>query len=318
MKKRSLLALTIMAFALTFTACSQKEAPAADNTTVQNDNATNTESNNEESNNEENSTANTEASSGDIHVISREDGSGTRGAFVEITEILSKNENREKVDNTTIDAIIQNCTDAVMTTVAGDKDAIGYISLGSLNDTVKAVNVNDVEPTVDNVKSGKYPLQRPFLIAYKSLNPTTEDFIKYIMSSDAKEIIEQNGYVSSAGEEKYTVQNLSGSIVISGSTSVTPLMEKLIEAYNVFNPDVDIELQSTGSSAGIADVTNDAADLAMSSRNLKDEEKLESQTMAIDGIAVIVHKDNALSNISMEQLKQIYIGELTDWSGLEK
>lgn len=257
-------------------------------------------------------------SSGQIHLVSREDGSGTREAFSEITKVLEKNGD-QKNDRTSKDAIIQNSTETVMSTVSSDKDALGYISLGSLNDTVKALNINGIKASEENVKNGQYKLSRPFLLAYKGkLSDKNQDFVDFILSDEGQDIVIKNGYVSKSSKGKFRSKNPKGDLLISGSTSVTPLMEKLVEAYEVKNPNLNINIQSNGSSAGLTDVKNGAADLAMSSRNLKDSEKLETQEMAIDGIAVVVNKENKLENITVENLAQVYMGNVKEWTKLEK
>ena len=257
-------------------------------------------------------------SSGGIHLVSREDGSGTREAFSEITKVLEKNGD-EKNDRTSKDAIIQNSTETVMSTVSTDKDAIGYISLGSLNDSVKALNINGAKADEENVKNGQYKLTRPFLLAYKDkLKDKSQDFMDFVLSNEGQEIVKNNGYVSVDAKAKFTSKKPKGDLLISGSTSITPLMEKLVEAYETKNPDLNINIQSNGSSAGITDAKNGAADIAMSSRNLKDSEKLESQAIAIDGIAVIVNKENKLENITMENLAELYMGNINDWTKLEE
>lgn len=254
--------------------------------------------------------------SDEIHVVSREDGSGTREAFSEITKLISKDASKKK-DNTVKDAIVQNSTEAVMSTVARDKDAIGYISLGSLNNKVKDLEINGVKANAQNIKSGKYTLARPFILVYKDkLNKLSKDFLNYIESVQGQEIVSKNGYIAFEGKENYKASKMKGHIAIAGSTSITPLMEKIIEAYEKINPQVTIDIQSNGSSAGINDTLNSGADIGMSSRNLKNDEKskLKEVKIAIDGIAVIVNKDNKLNNISLEELNNIYSGKLTKWS----
>lgn len=258
---------------------------------------------------------------GAIAVVSREDGSGTRGAFVEIVGILEEDENGEEIDMTTQEADIQNSTNGVMTTVAGNPSAIGYISLGSLNDTVKALSIDGVEPTAETIIAGDYAIARPFLLVTKGApaeGSIEEDFLKFAHSKEGQDLAEQEGYVRVAGEEEYEAAGLSGSITVAGSTSVTPLVEVLVEAYTAHNPDVTIEIQSTGSSAGIQAATEGTAQIGMSSRNLKDEEKgeLEELVLAQDGIAVIVNTENPLADMSLENVKNIFLGEMADWSEL--
>lgn len=258
---------------------------------------------------------------GTINVVSREDGSGTRGAFIEIVGVLEKDSSGNEMDLTYEEAIIQNSTDGVMTTVAGDKYSVGYISLGSLNDTVKALKVDGVEATAENVQEGSYKIARPFNIAYKEgLNSLGTDFISFILSSQGQDIVVGEGYVQVSNDlPEYTPSNEEGSLVIAGSTSVTPVMEKLAEAYEELNPDVTIEIQATGSSAGMQSAIEGSADIGMASRELKDSEKesLAYEAMAIDGIAVIVNNENIIDDVSIDDIKSIYIGETTDWEDLQ-
>lgn len=255
-----------------------------------------------------------------INVVSREEGSGTRGAFVEITGVLGKDASGNEVDNTTIEAVIQNGTNGVMTTVAGDEYGIGYISLGSLNDTVKAVKVEGAVANAEDVKAGTYKVARPFNVAWKEdvIGEIGTDIMTFIMSEEGQAIVEENKYVSAGNDGAYTPANLTGQITIAGSTSVTPLMEKLTEAYKAHNPNVTIDIQSTGSSAGMTSAIEGAAQLGMASRDLKDSEtaELTHKAIAIDGIAVIVNNANPLEELSMEQIKSIFNGETTEWSGV--
>ena len=252
-----------------------------------------------------------------INVVSREDGSGTRGAFIEIVGILEKDSEGNESDNTYEEAIIQNGTDAVMTTVAGDKDSIGYISLGSLNDTVKALKVEGVEATSENVQNQSYKISRPFNIAYKGdLSPLAEDFLNFIISSQGQDIVVKEGYVEAVNDSnEYSGQGQSGKLTIAGSTSVSPVMEKLAERYEELNSEVSIEIQSTGSSAGMQSAIEGGADIGMASRELKDSEKevLTHKAIAIDGIAVIVNKDSIIESLSLDGVKRIYKGEVTNW-----
>lgn len=255
---------------------------------------------------------------GQIVVVSREDGSGTRGSFTEITGILSKDENGEEVDNTTVDALVQNSTEAVITTVAGNPDAIGYISLGSLNDTVKALKVEGGDPTPEAIVDGSYPLSRPFLLLTKEENPLVEDFLKFADSDEGQSIIEEAGYVKVGKGGTYEASGQSGKFTVAGSTSVTPLMEKFVEAYTEKNPDVTIDIQSTGSSAGIQATMEGTADLGMSSRELKDDETgLNKTVIAQDGIAVIVNNDNPVEEISLDSIKSVFTGEMTAWKDVK-
>lgn len=257
-----------------------------------------------------------------INVVSREEGSGTRRAFVEITGILGKDAAGNEVDNTSIEAVIQNGTNGVMTTVAGDEYGIGYISLGSLNDTVKAVKVEGAVANAEDVKDGSYKVARPFNVAWKedTIGEIGTDVMKFIMSEEGQKIVEDNKFVSAGNDGAYTAANLSGQITIAGSTSVTPLMEKLTEAYRALNPNVIIDIQSTGSSAGMTSAMEGAANIGMASRELKDSETavLTHKSIAIDGIAVIVNNANPLEDITMDEIKSIFTGETTEWSGVIK
>ena len=254
---------------------------------------------------------------GPITVISREDGSGTRGAFIELFGIEVKNDAGEKVDMTTDDADITNSTSVMMTSVAGNTEAIGYISLGSLNDTVKAVKIDGAEATVDNIKSGTYKIARPFNIATKGeVSDVAQDFIKYIMSEDGQKVVEDNGYISQGNDGAYESAGLSGKVVVGGSSSVTPVMEKLKEAYVALNPDVTIEVQQSDSTTGMTSAIEGVCDIGMASRDLKDseiEKGLTGTTIAMDGIAVIVNNDSPVEELSSDSVKGIYTGEITDW-----
>mgnify|MGYP000000508362 FL=1 len=259
----------------------------------------------------------------DIIVVSREDGSGTRGAFVELMGIEQKNEAGEKEDMTRGDAEISNSTNGVMMSVAGNVDAIGYISLGSLNDTVKALDVNGVECSVADIKSGDYVVARPFNICYQQAkldeNAAAQDFIKFIESNDGQKIIADNGYIAIDASGDYAASGATGGISLNGSTSVGPVMEKLAEAYKALNPDVSIDIQQTGSGAGITSATEGTCDIGMSSRELKQEELdagLTEMKIADDGIAVIVNLENPITNITSDEIMKIYTGEINNWSEL--
>ncbi len=262
-----------------------------------------------------------DGASGTINVISREDGSGTRGAFTEITGILEKDGDNE-TDTTSPDAVIQNSTEGVLSSVAGDVNSIGYISLGSLNDTVKAVKIDGVEPTSETVLSGDYKISRPFNIAWKGdLAALPADFVQFIHSKQGQEIAVDNGYVEAKLDgADYSASNQSGSISVVGSTSISPLMEKLAEAYKELNPDVQIDITANGSSAGMTAAIEGTADIGMASRELKDEEKAElnSDAIALDGIAVVVNKDNSVEDLTLDQVKEVFQGKTTDWEDLAK
>lgn len=255
--------------------------------------------------------------SGAITVVSREDGSGTRSAFVELLGIVDEEEN----DITTQTAEITNSTSVMLKTVAQDENAIGYVSLGSLSEDVKAVQVDGADATAENVKSGDYKVSRPFNIAYQEqkLTDLDKDFISYIMSEAGQSIVGEEGYISLEAEGTYEGSGKKGKITLAGSTSVAPLMNKLADAYKEINPDVTIEIQESGSSAGIQSAIEGAVEIGMSSRDLKDEEKekLVSKQIALDGIAVIVNKENSLSALTGEQIKKIYTGEVADWADVQ-
>lgn len=253
-----------------------------------------------------------------ITVMSREDGSGTRGAFVELFGVEQKDENGEKVDHTSDEAIITNSTSVMMTSVAGDTYGIGYISLGSLNDTVKALKIDGAEATVENIKSGSYKISRPFNIATKDkVSEVTQDFIDYIMSADGQAVIEENGYISASDAAAYSGSKPSGKIKIAGSSSVTPVMEKLKEAYLKVNTNAEIEIQQNDSTTGMTSAIEGICDIGMASRELKDTETakgIKGTTIALDGIAVIVNKDNKAEDLTSEKVMKIYTGEITKWS----
>lgn len=252
-----------------------------------------------------------------INVISREDGSGTRGAFVELTGVQEKKDDGTKVDNTTKEAIIANKTDVVLTNVAGDDYAIGYISLGSLNDTVNAVSVDGVEASAENIKDESYKIARPFNIATKE-EPTglTADFIDFIMSEEGQDIVEETGYIKiDDSAEPYAGTKPEGKIVIAGSSSVTPVMEKLMEGYTELNPSATIEVQQSDSTAGMTAVIDGTCDIGMASRGLKESEAEQLTAMAIanDGIAVITSINNPMNDLSMDTIKDIFTGDVEVW-----
>ena len=253
-----------------------------------------------------------------ITVVSREYGSGTRGAFIELFGIEEKDASRKKIDNTTEDANITNSTEVMMQTVAGNPAAIGYTSLGALNSSVKALKVDGAEATVANVKSGSYKVTRPFNIATKeSVSEAATDFINFILSAEGQKVVEDKGYISEGNKGAFKSSGASGKVVVGGSSSVTPVMEKLIEAYKKVNANVTIELQQSDSTTGMTQAGDGTVDIGMASRELKDSEKskgLKGTKIAIDGIAVIVNKDNSLDSITSEQVKSIFTGKVTDWS----
>ncbi len=256
-------------------------------------------------------------SSNDITIVSREDGSGTRGAFIELFGIEEKNGD-EKIDMTTEEAQITNSTSVMLTTVADNEYAIGYVSLGSLDDSVKAVKIDGAEATAENVKSGTYKVSRPFNIAVKEGldNEVAKDFINFIMSEEGQSVVEENHYIAIDDVKPFEGTSPSGKAVIGGSSSVSPVMEKLIEAYNKLNPGAELELQTTDSTTGMTSAVDGSYDIGMASRELKDtelSEGLQATVIATDGIAVIMNKNSSVDNLSSEQVKSIYTGEALTW-----
>ena len=256
------------------------------------------------------------AAEGPITVISREDGSGTRSAFIELTGV-----EQDDVDMTTVDAVITNSTAVMLTSVAGDPAAIGYVSMGSLNETVKAVSVDGNAATVEGIKDGSYTLSRPFVVTtFGEVGEIAQDFLNYIMSAEGQAVISENGYIAvDDAAESYTASGLSGEITVGGSSSVTPVMEKLAEAYMALNPDVTIIVQQSDSTTGVTGTIEGTVDMGMASRAIKDEEVeqgVNGTTIAMDGIAVIVNLENDTENLTTEQIMNIYTGAVTDWSEL--
>lgn len=252
-----------------------------------------------------------------IAVISREEGSGTRGAFIELIGIEQKNAEGKKIDNTTEEASITNSTSVMMTSVAGNPYAIGYISLGSLNNTVKALKIDGAQATADNIKSGVYKVARPFNIVTKgTVSEVAQDFIGFILSVDGQAVVEKNGYINVEVTDDYTSKKPSGKIVVAGSSSVTPVMEKLKEAYAAVNPNATIEVQQSDSTTGVNSAIDGICDIGMASREIKDSELEKGITptvIAIDGIAVIVNNENTIDGLSADQVLAIYTGEATQW-----
>ena len=256
----------------------------------------------------------------EISVNSREDGSGTRGAFIELFGVEDKAADGTKVDNTTVEANITNSTAVMMTSVAGDPYAIGYISLGSLNDTVKAAKIDGAEATTDNVANGTYKVARPFNIVTKDgLSDVAKDFVDYIMSAEGQDIIEQNGYIKiDQNAAAYAGSKPEGKIVVAGSSSVSPVMEKLKEAYLAVNTNADIEIQTSDSTTGVTSTQEGICDIGMASRDLKDTETgVTATTIAQDGIAVIVNNENPVENLTSDQVKSIFTGETTVWADVQ-
>ena len=271
--------------------------------------------------NNDTGTTETTTAGNPITVISREEGSGTRGAFIELFGIEQENEAGENVDYTIATADQTNSTGVMLTSVAQNPDAIGYVSMGVLDDSVKALDIDGVEATVENVKNGTYSVARPFNIATTAeVSDVAADFISYILSADGQAIIEEAGYIAVSDAEAYAGEQVTGKIVIAGSSSVSPVMEKLIEAYNVVNPNADIELQQSDSTTGMNSTIEGICDIGMASRDLKDSE-LESgltpTVIAIDGIAVIVNNENSVEGLTSEQVKAIYTGEITNWAEVQ-
>ena len=256
----------------------------------------------------------------DITVVSREDGSGTRGAFVELMGVEVKGEDGSKKDMTTEEAVIANSTDVVMQNVASDKNAIGYISLGSLNDTVKAVTIDGAAPSVETIKDGSYKVSRPFYIATKGeVSEITQDFISFILSAEGQEVVGSSYIKVDDAAPAYAGTKPEGKIVVAGSSSVTPVMEKLAEAYKAVNDKATIEIQMSDSTAGMTGAMDGTCDIGMASRELKDSEAeaLTGTVIAMDGIAIIVNNENAVDGLTVEQVKGIYTGEITSWADVK-
>lgn len=321
----TLLALTLCASMLA--GCggnSNSSSSAADSSASESSSSTSSassESSASESESSSEASAEGTSASGPITVVSREDGSGTRGAFIELTGVEAKNDAGEKVDNTTEAAAIQSSTNGVLTAVSNDETAIGYISLGSLNNDVKAVTVEGVAPSADTVKDGTYTLARPFNIVTngEAADPVAVDFIAYCMSTDGQALATEEGYIGDVGAD-YTSTQPAGKIVVGGSSSVSPLMEKLIEAYKTVNPNATLELQTTDSTTGVSGALDGTYTIGMASRELKDSEVeggAKATVLAKDGIAVIVSNDNPTDNLTVDQIKGIYTGELTTWADVQ-
>lgn len=317
MKKRTISVAVAAVMALSLAACGSGSSTAAssESTAASSEAASSTAASSEAAGSDFDATQK-------ITVVSREDGSGTRGAFVELTGVEEKNDAGEKVDNTTVDATVANSTNNVMQTVQADETAIGYISMGSLNDTVKAVQVDGVDPTADNVKNGSYTLARPFNIVTKgeTTNEVAADFISYIMGADGQAVISEHGYIGDDAAAAFTSAQPSGKVVVAGSSSVSPVMEKLIEAYKTVNPNAEIELQTSDSTTGVNSAIDGTCDIGMASRDLKDSETSAgavSTAICMDGIAVVVNNANPLTGLTKDQIKSIYVGETTVWSDVQ-
>lgn len=253
-----------------------------------------------------------------IDVISREDGSGTRGAFIEIFGIEKKNAEGKKIDYTTEEAAITNSTAVMLSSVAGDKYAIGYVSLGSLNNSVKALQIDGAEASVENINNGSYKISRPFNIAVKdNLSEVATDFVNYILSDEGQNVIAANKYIKVKTSGSFQTKAPKGKVVVAGSSSVSPVMEKLIEAYKKINPNATLELQTSDSTTGVTNAINGTCDIGMASRSLKSSEKekgVNEITIAIDGIAVIVNKENPTVGLSKAQVESIFTGKVEKWN----
>ena len=261
------------------------------------------------------------AAEGDITICSREEGSGTRGAFIELFGVEEKDADGNKIDNTTEAAKITNSTSVMLSTVEGDVNAIGYISLGSLNDTVTAVKIDGAEATAENIVAGEYKVVRPFNIATTAeVNDAAADFIAYIMSEEGQAVIEEEGYISVGEPAPFEGGEVEGKVVVAGSSSVTPVMEKLAEAYGAVNDKVEIEVQQSDSTTGMTSAIDGLCDIGMASRELKDSELeagLTPTVIAQDGIAVIVNNESGITELTSEQVKDIYVGNITTWEELQ-
>ncbi|HCJ75345.1 MAG TPA: phosphate ABC transporter substrate-binding protein [Roseburia sp.] len=316
MKKKLLSAMLVGALAISaLTGCGSKDTTSNDSqkadTTTEADSSSDAAADTSDFDNSET-----------INVQSREDGSGTRGAFIELFGIEEKDADGNKIDNTTEEANITNSTEVMLTSVAGDEYAIGYVSLGSLNDTVKALKIDGAEATADNIKAGTYKIARPFNIATKGdATGLAADFINYIMSDEGQKVIEDNGYISQGSNGAFTSDGSTGKIVVAGSSSVTPVMEKLIEAYKAINKDAEIELQESDSTTGMTAAMEGTCDIGMASRELKESETeggLTAQVIAMDGIAVVVNNSNPMDEMSSDNVKDIFIGAVTTWDEVAK
>ncbi|HJD30026.1 MAG TPA: substrate-binding domain-containing protein [Candidatus Blautia avicola] len=309
MKKKVLAAVLMGAMVFSMAACGSNDSGSSSDSTTTEDSASS------------DSGSDASAPSGTISVLSREEGSGTRGAFVELFGVEEENADGEKVDNTTADAQVTNSTAVMMTGVAQDPQAIGYISLGSLDDSVKALKVDGAEASAENVKNGTYKVSRPFnIVTGDSLSDVAQDFVDYILSSDGQAIVGEDYIPVDDAAEAYAGTSPEGSVVVAGSSSVSPVMEKLKEGYEAVNPNASIEIQTSDSTTGVESTISGICDIGMASRELKDTETSEGVTgtqIAIDGIAIIVNNENSMTDITSDQVKQIYTGEVTNWEDLQ-
>ena len=314
MKKKVLAAVLMGAMVFGMAACGSNDSGSSSDSTATEDSASSDSSS-------DSSSSDASAPSGTISVLSREEGSGTRRAFVELFGVEEENADGEKVDNTTVDAQVTNSTAVMMTGVAQDPQAIGYISLGSLDDSVKALKVDGAEASAENVKNGTYKVSRPFnIVTGDSLSDVAQDFVDYILSSDGQAIVGEDYIPVDDAAEAYAGTSPEGSVVVAGSSSVSPVMEKLKEGYEAVNPNASIEIQTSDSTTGVESTISGICDIGMASRELKDTETSEGVTgtqIAIDGIAIIVNNENSMTDITSDQVKQIYTGEVTNWEDLQ-
>ena len=310
MKKKVLAAVLMGAMVFSMAACGSSDSGSSSSDSTTTEDSASSDSGSDAS-----------APSGTISVLSREEGSGTRGAFVELFGVEEENADGEKVDNTTVDAQVTNSTAVMMTGVAQDPQAIGYISLGSLDDSVKALKVDGAEASAENVKNGTYKVSRPFnIVTGDSLSDVAQDFVDYILSSDGQAIVGEDYIPVDDAAEAYAGTSPEGNVVVAGSSSVSPVMEKLKEGYEAVNPNASIEIQTSDSTTGVESTISGICDIGMASRELKDTETSEGVTgtqIAIDGIAIIVNNENSMTDITSDQVKQIYTGEVTNWEDLQ-
>ena len=310
MKKKVLAAVLMGAMVFSMAACGSNDSGSSSDSTATEDSASSDSSS-------DSSSSDASAPSGTISVLSREEGSGTRGAFVELFGVEEENADGEKVDNTTVDAQVTNSTAVMMTGVAQDPQAIGYISLGSLDDSVKALKVDGAEASAENVKNGTYKVSRPFnIVTGDSLSDVAQDFVDYILSSDGQAIVGEDYIPVDDAAEAYAGTSPEGSVVVAGSSSVSPVMEKLKEGYEAVNPNASIEIQTSDSTTGVESTISGICDIGMASRELKDTETSEGVTgtqIAIDGIAIIVNNENTVSDLTSDQVQSIFTGETTNW-----
>lgn len=253
-----------------------------------------------------------------IVVISRESGSGTRGAFVELFGVEKKDAQGRKVDMTTLDADITNSTQVCLSSVAGNVSAIGYVSLGALNASVKALKIDGAVASAANVKNGSYKISRPFNVVTKEgASDAAREFLRFVMSDAGQAVVEKNGYISVGAQGAYEKRVTKGKVSVAGSSSVFPVMEKLQEAFASVNPGVTVEVSQSDSTVGIMSAAQGVCDIGMASRDLKAEESGVSATaIAIDGIAVIVNNARAVDGLSKAQVRDIFCGDITKWSAL--